>query len=248
MKKAKFHASSIQQYLKDKKIATLDELKNVIGTPVSMTVFRKLKELGYVSSCSHRGKYYTLDSIPKFDVTGLWRIDTILFSKFGTLLDTVEHLVLNSQAGYTSIELREILLLEVKEQLMQLWVETRISRELFDGLYIYASSDSSQREKQLFFRRQKASRDVASTSIEAEVKAAIILFFSILDEKQRRLYAGLESIKQGHGGDAIIARLLDVDVHTVAKGRTQLLEADVEIGSIRKAGAGRIAIKKKLQK
>jgi hypothetical protein len=37
---------------------------------------------------------------------------------------------------------------------------------------------------------------------------------------------------------------LDIDVHTVAKGRAQLSQADLEIGRVRKAGGGRIAIKK----
>lgn len=244
MKKIKFHASTILQYLKVKKIAVLDDLKRVTGTTVSMTVFRKLKELRYLSSCSHRGKYYTLESIADFDESGLWRIGTILFSKYGTLLDTVERFVCQSEAGMTSVELREILSLEVKEQLMQLWVETRLSREVFDGLYVYTSPESTRRQQQLLSRKQKASRDVSSSSFEQEIKAAIILFNSMLDEKQRRLYAGLESLKQGRGGDVIIARLLDVDVHTVAKGRAQLLKADVETSRVRWSGAGRIAIKK----
>jgi hypothetical protein len=34
-----------------------------------------------------------------------------------------------------------------------------------------------------------------------ELKAAIILFYGLLDEQQRRLFAGLESIRLGHGGD-----------------------------------------------
>lgn len=245
MKTASYHASTIQQYLKDKKVATLDDLKCELGTPVSMTVFRKLKELQYLSSCSHRGKYYTLESIANFDESGLWRIDRILFSKFGTLIDTVEYLVCESQAGYTSIELRTILSLETKEQLMQLWVETRLSRELFDGIYVYTSSNPTRRKMQQLSRKQGSTGDVGSSSLEQEIKAAIILFYSILDEKQRRLYAGLESMKQGRGGDAIIARLLDVDVHTVAKGRAQLLESDVGFGRVRRSGGGRIAIKKK---
>jgi hypothetical protein len=244
MKTVSYHASTIQQYLKDKQVATLDDLKSELGTTVSMTVFRKLKELQYLSSCSHRGMYYTLESIANFDDNGLWRIDRILFSKFGTLLDTVEHLVCESQAGYTSIELRAILTLETKEQLMQLWVETRLSRELIDGIFVYTSSDSTRKKLQLLSRKQGATGDVGSSSLEQEVKAAVILFYSILDEQQRRLYAGLESIKQGRGGDAIIARLLNVDPHTVAKGRAQLLEADIKIGRTRRVGAGRIATKK----
>jgi hypothetical protein len=30
---------------------------------------------------------------------------------------------------------------------------------------------------------------------------AIVVFYSLLDERQRRLYAGLEATKIGHGGD-----------------------------------------------
>jgi len=56
-----------------------------------------------------------------------------------------------------------------------------------------------------------------------ELKAALIIFFSTLDEKQRRLYAGYESLKIGHGGDKRIADLLDIDPKTVAKGRRELL-------------------------
>jgi len=33
-----------------------------------------------------------------------------------------------------------------------------------------------------------------------ELKTAILLFYSLLDEQQRRLFAGLESIKLGHSG------------------------------------------------
>ncbi len=72
-----------------------------------------------------------------------------------------------------------------------------------------------------------------------ELRAAIILFFSLLDEKQRRLYAGLESLKFGHGGDRRLAELLGLDAGTVARGRRELLAQDVEVERVRKAGAGR---------
>ena len=55
------------------------------------------------------------------------------------------------------------------------------------------------------------------------MKAAIILFLATLDEKQKRLYAGLEALKLGHGGDRLIADLLSLDAHTVARGRRELL-------------------------
>ena len=81
-----------------------------------------------------------------------------------------------------------------------------------------------------------------------EVKAAILLFYSLLDEQQRRLYAGLESLKLGRGGDRQLADFLGLDPHTVARGRQQLLTQDVEGDRARKAGAGRKPVEKKRPK
>ena len=78
-----------------------------------------------------------------------------------------------------------------------------------------------------------------------ELKAAIVLFSSMLDEKQRRLYAGLESLKLGYGGDQRIAEFIGMDPHTVAKGRRELVEQDLAIDRIRKAGGGRKPLEKK---
>jgi hypothetical protein len=81
-----------------------------------------------------------------------------------------------------------------------------------------------------------------------EVKAAILLFYSLLDEQQRRLYAGLESLKLGRGGDRQLADFLDLDPHTVARGRQQLLAQDVEVDRARRVGAGRKPVEKKRPK
>jgi len=81
-----------------------------------------------------------------------------------------------------------------------------------------------------------------------ELRAAIILFSSLLDEQQRRLYAGLESFKLGRGGDDRIAEFLQLNPHTVAKGRRQLLARDVEVDRIRKVGGGRKPVEKKRPK
>src|SRR5262249_56187531 len=77
-----------------------------------------------------------------------------------------------------------------------------------------------------------------------EVKAAILLFYSLLDEQQRRLYAGLESLQLGRGGDRQLADFLDLDPHTVARGRQQLLAQDVQVDRIRRRGGGRKRVKK----
>jgi hypothetical protein len=95
---------------------------------------------------------------------------------------------------------------------------------------------------------QLASSPIAADQVPAEMKAAIVLFFSMLDEKQRRLYAGLESLKLGYGGDQRIAEFIGIDPHTVAKGRRELMEQDFELDRIRKAGGGRKPVEKKRPK
>jgi len=45
-----------------------------------------------------------------------------------------------------------------------------------------------------------------------------------LDERQRRLFAGLESLRFGHGGDSMISSFLNIDNRTVARGRGELLQ------------------------
>ena len=78
-----------------------------------------------------------------------------------------------------------------------------------------------------------------------ELKTAILLFYSLLDEQQRRLFAGLESIKLGHGGDTIVAEFLGLDPHTVARGRQQLLDQNVTTDRARRSGGGRKRVEKK---
>jgi len=89
-----------------------------------------------------------------------------------------------------------------------------------------------------------ASSVASHAEISDELRAAIIFFWSSLDEQQRRLYAGLESLKLGRGGDHQIAEFLQLDPHTVAKGRRQLVAQDVEVDRVRKLGRGRKPVEK----
>ena len=52
-------AAALAALLRRQRIATMAELKAALGTTVDMTVFRKLRALGYHSSYSHRGRFYT---------------------------------------------------------------------------------------------------------------------------------------------------------------------------------------------
>ena len=211
-------------------IGTMPELKNALGTEVPMTVFRKLRALSYRTSFSHRGSYYTLDKVARFDQNGLWFFRSVGFSVYGTLLKTVRALVEKSESGLTAAELKLVVKVEVKEPLLRLFENKQLHREKMTGVYVYFSHETFGRRKQVMLRKDRESETTAGLEnlkgelLAHELKAAVVIFFSLLDEKQRRLYAGLESLKQGYGGDSRIAELLGIDQHTVAKGRQELLK------------------------
>jgi hypothetical protein len=251
MRPLSFRPDDLRAILLCNKIATLDELKQALGTPVDVTVFRKLKPLDYLTSYSHRGRYYTLRDIARFDDNGLWSQAEAWFSRFGTLLATAEEFVNRSPRGYFADELAPVLHVEVQDALHQLTQQRRVARQIVSARYLYTAVDPSVQRRQLLARRTVESLPTDASVLEVapeEAKAAILLFYSLLDEQQRRLYAGLESLKLGRGGDRQLADLLGLDPHTVARGRQQLLSQDVEVDRARKAGAGRKRVEKKRQK
>jgi hypothetical protein len=254
MRPIEFSADAISELLRTQKIATLPELMRALGSNARRTVFRKLGELAYRTSYSHRGRYYTLDEVAQFDEQGLWAYRDVWFSAYGTLLSTCAAMVSVSEYGHYAEELDNTLHVGTKDALRTLVSAGRLSREQLAGQFLYCAADAGRKRQQLLARRSLLSKpDVVSPMPEAtvmpdELRAAIVLFFSLLDEKQRRLYAGLEALKTGRGGDPRIAELLGLDADTVARGRRELLAQDVEIERVRRVGAGRKAVEKKHRK
>src|SRR5207237_795575 len=245
-----FTSESLRSFLRRKQIATLEELKQALGTTSTMSWFRKLQTLTYRTSYSHRGKYYTLAEIPQFDEQGLWSSRGVWFSRDGTLLATAQRFVQQSPAGFTASELQALLSVEVKQTLLQLYQHHRVDRRVVADVYVYFSPEAERKREQRLRREARpAAQEIEEPAVEAklspELKAAIILFYSLLDERQRRLYAGLEAHKVGYGGDRKIAEFLGLDVHTVARGRRELLGGEVQRQRVRQAGGGRKAVEKK---
>ncbi len=70
---------------------------------------------------------------------------------------------------------------------------------------------------------------------------------STLDERQQRLYVGLEAKKLGHGGDRQLARITGLSVDTIARGRQELAQAEAST-RIRGVGGGRPRTEKKTRR
>lgn len=71
------------------------------------------------------------------------------------------------------------------------------------------------------------------------------LFMSMLNEKQKRLFAGLEANRIGHGGQKIVAEILGMDIQTVRRGQRELEQSNIVPGTIRQPGGGRKRVEKK---
>jgi hypothetical protein len=240
--------------IRQRKIATLPELMAALGTDARRTAVRKLRAISARASYSHGGRYYTLDQVADFDHLGLWSHRQVWFSVRGTLLETAAELVEMAEFGYFVEELDNVLHVGTKDALRKLVRAARLARTELAGRFLYCAGDPGRRRQQLLARRARLAQPGLvgpmpdSVILPDELRAAIVLFFSLLDERQRRLYAGLEALKTGHGGDTRMAELLGLDVGTVARGRRELLAQDVEVDRVRAIGAGRKAVEKKRRK
>ena len=233
----------ITAFLQRAKVATMDELKNVLGTNVAMTVYRALKKVSYCTSYSHNGRYYALRRTIRFDNSGLWSTRSVWFSRYGTLAATLENTISNCERGFLAEELEALLHVGVKESLLRLFQKGRVARERIGRTYLYCSKNASTRRRQLAIRG--LGPPVASTELSDEVKAAIVLFAALLDERQLRLFAGIEVLQFGKTAEGWLSELLGVHRKTIEKGRQELLGGNVNLKRIRRRGAGRPCVEKK---
>ncbi len=155
----------------------LPAICTLLGTTSRMSVHRRLRELDYLSSFSHMGRYYTLPDAANFDPHGLWFYQDVGFSRFGNLKATVIHLVDQSIAGKTHEELERQLRLRVHNTLLDLVRSRKLAREAIDGVFVYISIRADRIEQQLTRRREGAgdsAHDILPDGLVIEVLGEII--------------------------------------------------------------------------
>lgn len=163
---------SLTRLFQRQSVADLATLSAALKTSSRMSVFRRLSVLGYLSSYSHAGRYFTLRDIPQFDRDGLWRYQGVCFSRDGSLKATVERLVEQSEAGRTHPELHARLQVRVHNTLLDLVEGRRIGRETWRGQFLYVSAHPARAESQLILRQQQPAGPVPSPP---ESPAAVVI-------------------------------------------------------------------------
>lgn len=139
----------IRRFFTRQRVADIAAIKEALGTSSRTTVFRVLSRIGYQTSYSHAGGYYTLHDIPAFNANGLWSCRGALFSKHRTLRATILYRVDTAPAGHTDQELRVWLGLRVRDTLLDLVQSKQIDRRSLEGLYLYVSAQHQKAQAQI---------------------------------------------------------------------------------------------------
>lgn len=146
-------AQRVAALFRHRPVLSMSEIRRAVGSRSQRSLFRDLRRVGYWSSYTHTGRFYTLRSIPQFDADGLWHFEGVGFSRDGTLKATVQRLVETSEAGRTQRELQLRLGVRVHNPLLELVEGRRLRRESFAEEYVYLAAARSRAAQQLAQRR-----------------------------------------------------------------------------------------------
>lgn len=137
------------------------------------SVRRFLAKVGYLSSFTHNGSWYTLRSIPRFDRDGLWFFRDIGFSRSGSLTSTLIDLTERSPAGMTAEKLGEKLRVRCHSILVQLFRNGKIQRQKSGRSHVYFSVDPPIAAIQ---RRAMTTRSLP-VQLPAEISVLVLVEF-----------------------------------------------------------------------
>jgi hypothetical protein len=125
----------------------LADLAQKLGCAL-ISVRRHLKHVGYFRSYTHNGKWYTLRDSPRFNRDGLWHRKDIGFSKFGSLIATIVHLVARSPSGLSARDLGQKLQHPCHALLTNLHKTQVLDRVQIAGEFRYLSTEEQTNHRQ----------------------------------------------------------------------------------------------------
>jgi len=138
------------------------------------SVRRFLAEVGYYSSFTHNGAWYTLQSIPRFGRNGLWFHCDIGFSRAGSLTKTLTTLVTESPAGMSAEMLGDTLRCRCHGVLVNLWRKGSIQREKIGRCQVYFATDPHKADRQ---RQARSAQHPSKVQFSAEIAVLVLAEF-----------------------------------------------------------------------
>jgi hypothetical protein len=138
------------------------------------SVRRFLAEVGYFSSITHNGCWYTLQSIPRFGRDGLWFSGDIGFSRSGTLTKTLVDLASRSPAGMTAETLGAKLRVRCHSVLVELCRKGKLQRQKMGRSHVYYSVDPP------IANVQHRAMSVRNLSVELPAEIAVLILVEFI--------------------------------------------------------------------
>lgn len=137
------------------------------------SIRRFLSEVGYYSSFTHNGGFYTLQSIPRFGGDGLWFYRDIGFSRAGSLTNTLIELTTRSSSGMSAEMLGEKLRCRCHTVLVRLWRQGRLQREKVGRCHLYFAVDPQRAANQ----HQVLMQELPEVQLPAEIAVMVLVEF-----------------------------------------------------------------------
>ena len=162
---------SVYKFLERIKVFTIDRLISTLGCSIPSARV-KLKQWKAYTSYNQNGRYYTLPTVPRFDVNDLWFYENVFFCRYGNLRNTVVHLIDNSPSGLSANEIGDLVRLSPRSFLHHFRDVEGIYREKIEGVYVYFS-DNPVRHKEQTQQRLNVLAGTQKTIAEAD--AVVIL-------------------------------------------------------------------------
>ena len=182
------------------KVLTIEQLVRLLDSSV-ITARRQLKKWSAYTSFNMNGRYYTLPGIPRFDENGIWKYQRILFSKHGTLAQTICQLIGRSKGGLSAKQIAQVVEIASNSSVFsRLHAVSGIRRERYQGRFVYFSDERYEEQKAALYRANQA-------SVPSDAEAVMILVQYIkhpqssIEELAERV-----SRRQGRGIDCDVVR------------------------------------------
>lgn len=197
---------ALRRLFNRKKVVELKHLFTTLKTHSRMTVFRKLSGIEYLTSYSQAGRYYTLQEISQFDHDGLWQFNGILFSRDGTLKQTVIRMINDAEAGQFHKELQRRLRLRVHNTLAELVEKKQIDRLILRGEFLYINVDPACAAKQIAARTQLDQRLMATKDLDPTL---------IIEVLMEVIHGSIIQLDAQQVADRLMARGITINISVV---------------------------------
>jgi hypothetical protein len=197
-------APPLKEIFIESKVLTLEQVSKMRECSIR-TVQRQFAELAVYRSYNKNSRYYTLAGIPKFNTHGIWGYQGILFSKFGDLRKTVQHLIADSEYGLSGNEIGDIVGLQPRSFMQHFREMDGIFREKYGGVYVYFSDDPTMYARQSHKRSQICEVKKISDAVAVKLLVAYIKFPDLSAEE---LSLALVREKRCHISAAVIVDFL----------------------------------------